>query len=159
MTNKSNEQANTPAGAQFAIQRLYVTDMSFEAPGLAKLANSEWKPQMNLDLQTKSKEVGNDSHEVILRVTVTVKNEDETAFLAEVQQAGVFTIKDFVEDQIKHTLGSFCPNILYPYAREAITDMVGRGGFPQLVLAPVNFDALYAQQKSQEENQTSEVTE
>ena len=127
MTDKSNEQANTPAGAQFAIQRLYVTDLSFEAPGLAKLANTEWKPEMNLDLHTQSKAVGNDGHEVTLTVTVTVKNESETAFLAEVKQAGVFTIKDFAEDQMKHTLGAFCPNILYPYAREAITDMVGRG--------------------------------
>lgn len=131
---------------QFMIQRLYIKDLSFEAPRVPEVFQEEWKPEMALDLNTENKTLEDNVYEVSLTVTVTVKNENNTAFLAEVKQAGIFTIEGAPEDQLSHLLGSFCPSILFPYAREAISDMVVKGSFPQLVLAPVNFDALYMQQ-------------
>ena len=144
------EQADT-SKQEFAIQRIYTTDVSFESPTSPALLGQEWKPEMNLDLHTKSNVVEGeeDLHEVILSVTVTVKSGDKTAFLVEIKQAGIFQVKGFSDSQLQHTLGSFCPSVLYPYAREAVTDLVTRGGFPQLILAPVNFDALYAQHQKQ----------
>lgn len=135
----------TETQPEFAIQRLYVKDLSFEAPNVPRVFLQEWKPELNMDLTTKVNDLGDDNHEVILSVTVTVKMQDKVVFLIEVQQGGIFTIKNFDATQLRPMLGSFCPNILYPYAREVITDVVVRGGFPQLYLAPVNFDALFAQ--------------
>jgi len=123
--------------------------MSFESPSTIEVLKGEWKPELSLDLQTNSRHVENDLHEVQLKVTVTVKSSKKVAFLAEVKQAGLFTVNGFAQSQLEHILGSFCPNILFPYAREAITDFVNRGGFPQLILAPVNFDALFNQHKQQ----------
>lgn len=130
---------------QFAIQRVFVKDLSFEAPSAPAIFKKEWKPQLHLDLNTDSNNMEDNSYEVILTLTVTVKSDDESAFIVEVKQAGIFNIEGFPEEQLQHTLGSFCPSVLYPYAREVVTDVVTRGGFPQLVLAPVNFEALYAQ--------------
>ena len=113
----------------------------------------EWKPEVKLDLDTKSRKLADDTYEVVLSLTVTTTVGEETAFLCEVQQAGIFGIGNVPDQQLAHMLGSFCPNILFPYAREAITSMVTRGTFPQLNLAPVNFDALFAsyvQQRQQE---------
>jgi len=146
------EQASTDNknDAQFLIQRVYMKDMSFEAPNTPAIFQKKWEPELSLDLNTSHTKLENDVYEVILHVTATVKNDNEVAFLAEVKQSGIFTIKGAPEDQLDHLLGSFCPSILYPYAREAITSEVVRGSFPQLVLAPVNFDALYTQQKQTE---------
>lgn len=137
--------------AQFLIQRVYMKDMSFEAPGTPGVFQQKWEPDLSLDLQTENNKLEDDIYEVVLHVTATVKNQDEVAFLAEIKQAGIFTIKGAPGEQLDHLLGSFCPSILYPYAREAITSEVIRGSFPQLVLAPINFDALYMQQKEQNE--------
>jgi len=139
---------------EFMIQRLFVKDLSLESPNSPHIFLDEWAPELNLDLHTKANSLGDDAHEVILTVTVSVKIKDKTAFLIEVKQAGIFTIKHFPEEQLHPMLGSFCPNILYPYAREAVTDAVIRAGFPQLYLMPVNFDALYEQQKQQQEKQS-----
>ena len=109
---------------------------------------------MNLDLDTQSRELGESTYEVVLRLTVTVKNSEDTAFLCEVQQAGIFTAEQMEEGQLAHCLGAFCPNILFPYARETISSLVVKGTFPQLNLAPVNFDALfmnYLQQQAEEQ--------
>lgn len=130
---------------QFFIQRFYVKDLSFEAPNTPEAFTKEWKPELNLDINTQSFALQDDNHEVVLFLTVTVKNKGKLAFLVEVKQAGIFTIKGFNDEELKHTLGSFCPSTLYPYAREVVTDVVTRGGFPQLILAPVNFEALYQQ--------------
>lgn len=131
---------------QFAIQRLYVKDLSLECPNSPDIFLDEWEPELHMDLVTDAKnKLDEGVHEVILTVTVTVKVKDKTAFLVEVQQAGIFTVINFPEDQIKPMLGSFCPNILYPYAREVVSDAIMRAGFPQLYLHPVNFDALYEQ--------------
>ena len=150
---KTNEKGQP----EFGIQRLYIKDLSFESPKSPKIFLEEWAPEMDMDLGTKTNSLGEDTHEVILTVSVTVKMKDSVVFIVEIKQAGIFTLKDFPEDQIRPMLGSFCPNILYPYAREAVTDVVVRGGFPQLYLAPVNFDALY-QQHEAEAKQATETT-
>ncbi|EKE81472.1 protein-export chaperone SecB [Idiomarina xiamenensis] len=153
------QQANGAAAEQqqqmaFAIQRIYVKDVSFEAPDAPKTFRKEWKPHLNLDLQVKNEKIEDNLYEVVLTVTATNKIGDDVAFLCEVHQAGIFTIGDHLdEEQRSHLLGAFCPNILFPYARETLSSMVSRATFPQLNLAPVNFDALYAQQLQQQQQQ------
>ena len=139
---KESAQTHAP---QFEIQRIYIKDISFEAPNTPHTFVEEWKPEVTLNLETKSNRVQDNLHEVVLSITATVTSGKKTAFLIEVHQAGVFMINGFPSEQMHQMLGSFCPNILFPYAREVVSDMVVRGGFPQLILAPVNFDALYAQ--------------
>ena len=135
---------------QFAIQRLYIKDLSVECPNSPEIFLEEWQPEMNLDLAVDGKkELGEGVREVVLTVTVTVKVKTKIAFLVEVKQAGIFTLIGFPQDQMEHLVGSFCPNILYPYAREVVTDAVVKAGFPQLYLAPVNFDALLEQQQKE----------
>ncbi|HSW71237.1 MAG TPA: protein-export chaperone SecB, partial [Gammaproteobacteria bacterium] len=125
--------------------RVYIKDSSFEAPNTPHTFSEEWKPEVQLNLETKSNRLQDNQHEVVLSITANVTCSSKAAFLVEVHQAGIFMISGLQPDQLHHTLGSFCPNILFPYAREAISDLVIRGGFPQLLLAPVNFDALYNQ--------------
>ncbi|MGO1296041.1 MAG: protein-export chaperone SecB [Vibrio sp.] len=142
------------AQQNFTIQRIYLKDVSFEAPNSPEVFQHDWNPDVNLDLDTQSRELGESTYEVILRLTVTVKNAEDTAFLCEVQQAGIFTAEQMEEGQLAHCLGAFCPNILFPYARETISSLVVKGTFPQLNLAPVNFDALfmnYLQQQAAEQ--------
>lgn len=127
----------------FQIQRIYTKDISFETPSAPNIFQQEWQPEVKLDLDTSSSELAEHVYEVILRVTVTASVAEETAFLCEVQQAGIFSIDGIEESQMAHCLGAYCPNILFPYARECITNLVSRGTFPQLNLAPVNFDALF----------------
>ncbi|MGI9276015.1 MAG: protein-export chaperone SecB [Endozoicomonas sp.] len=142
---------------QFALQRIYVKDLSFESPKAPEMFQAQWQPEVKLDLNTSNRPLENDMHEVVLSLTITVQNgsEDnkETAFLAEVQQAGVFLVKGLGDEELHRTLGAFCPNILFPYAREAIDNLVLRGSFPPLMLAPVNFDALYMQARQQAEQE------
>ncbi|WP_342243417.1 protein-export chaperone SecB [Pseudomonas sp. OTU5201] len=139
----SNAENQNP---QFSLQRIYVRDLSFEAPKSPEIFRQEWAPNVSLDLNTRQKQLDGDFHEVVLTLSVTVKNGDETAFIAEVQQAGIFLIKGLDAASMSHTLGAFCPNILFPYARETLDSLVVRGSFPALMLSPVNFDALYAQE-------------
>lgn len=136
---------NKDAAPQFEIQRIYIKDISFESPNTPHTFTEEWKPEVSLNLETKSSKISDNLHEVVISVTATVTSDKKTAFLIEVDQAGVFMVNGFNNEQLHQMLGSFCPNILFPYAREVISDTVVRGGFPQLILAPVNFDALYAQ--------------
>jgi preprotein translocase subunit SecB len=144
------EQINQTHQPQFEIQRIFVKDLSFEAPNTPHTFVEEWKPEVSLNLETKSNRIQDHLHEVILSITATVSTSKKTAFLIEVHQAGVFMINGFANDQLHQMLGSFCPNILFPYAREVVSDTVVRGGFPQLILAPVNFDALYSQHMEQQ---------
>jgi preprotein translocase subunit SecB len=141
--------ANDTPKPQFEIQRIFVKGISFESPNTPHTFIEEWKPEVNLNLETKSNRIQDNLHEVILSITATVLSNKKTAFLIEVQQAGVFVIDGMPADQLHQMLGSFCPNILFPYAREVISDTVVRGGFPQLILSPVNFDALYIQHVEQ----------
>ncbi|NVK23951.1 MAG: protein-export chaperone SecB [Gammaproteobacteria bacterium] len=138
----ASDQQTTP---QFSIQRIYVKDMSFETPNSPAIFTKEWKPDVKLDLDNKSTKIEDGVYEVTLALTVTATVEGQTAFLCEVQQAGIFAIGNMPENQIAHMLGAFCPNTLFPYAREAVSNLVNRGTFPALNLAPVNFDALFAQ--------------
>lgn len=137
----------------FQIQRIYTKDISFEAPNAPQVFQKEWQPEVKLDLDTSSNTLAENVYEVILRVTVTATMEEETAFLCEVQQAGIFTVEGIEGTQLAHCLGAYCPNVLFPYARECITNLVGRGTFPQLNLAPVNFDALFMNYLQQQQQQ------
>lgn len=143
----ADEQNNVAAEQQlqFAIQRIYVKDISFEAPNSPAIFRKEWTPEVKLDLDTRSEKLDDASFEVVLSLTVTTTIGTETAFLCEVQQAGIFTLPELPDAQMAHMIAAFCPNILFPYAREAISNLVNRGTFPQLNLSPVNFDALFAQ--------------
>ena len=162
MTDQPNNGAisNEEEAPQFSLQRIYVRDLSFEAPKSPAIFRQEWTPSVSLDLNTRQKQLENDFYEVVLTLSVEVKNGDEIAFIAEVQQAGIFLIKGLDQASMSHTLGAFCPNILFPYARETIDSLVVRGSFPALMLAPVNFDALYAQelQRMQEAGETPTPT-
>lgn len=149
----------TAEEAQFMIQRVYVKDSSFETPNTPAVFQQQWEPELSLDLNTQNVLLEKDVYEVVLTVTATVKNQDAVAFLAEVKQAGIFTIQGAPAEQLDHLLGSFCPNILFPYARETITSQVIRGSFPQLVLAPINFDALYMQQLEEKRKTKNSETE
>lgn len=141
--NVSDEKSGE---AQFMIQRIYVKNLSFETTNTPAVFQQKWEPELALDLNTQHVKLEEGVFEVALTVTATVKNNQTTAFLVEVQQAGIFSIIGPSDEQLDHLLGSFCPSLLFPYAREAITSEVIRGSFPQLVLAPINFDALYVQQ-------------
>lgn len=147
--SEENQANQAPAGdqaaPQFSIQRIYVKDLSFESPNAPAIFTKEWKPDIKLDLDNRSVKIEEGVYEVTLSVTVTATVEDQTAFLCEVQQAGVFVIGNMPEAQTAHMLGAFCPNTLFPYARETVSNLVNRGTFPALNLAPVNFDALFAQ--------------
>ncbi|MCK5697768.1 MAG: protein-export chaperone SecB [Gammaproteobacteria bacterium] len=146
----ADEQVNNEEKQQqFIIQKLYCKDISFETPNSPAMFTEKWEPQLKLDLNTGVKPLSEDVFEVVLTVTATVKVGEKTAFLVEVQQAGIFNISGFEKPQLDAMLGSYSPNILYPYAREVITDLVSKGGFPQLVIQPVNFEAIYSQQLQQ----------
>ena len=148
----SNETPEDKAAAeaeaqQFKIQRIYLKDVSYESPQSPKVfvGTTDWQPSVSLHLNTESVTLENDLFESVLTVTATVKLGETTAYLTEVKQAGLFLIKGFSQERLGPMLGSFCPNLLFPFAREAIASLVQKGGFPQLLLDPVNFDALYAQ--------------
>jgi preprotein translocase subunit SecB len=142
-----SEQANQQ---QFSIQKIYLKDVSFESPNSPAVFTGEWKPEVNVQLNTEIKGLDNNMHEVTLSVTVTAKQQDKTAFLVEVKQAGLFQLAGFEQEQLGGMLGAYCPETLFPYAREAISDLVTKGGFPQLLLSPVNFNALYMQHQQQQ---------
>lgn len=139
--------ANEATGEkQLLMQKIYVKDLSFESPATPdSFATTEQNPETQLNLKSAARSVGEDLQEVVLTITVETKVEDRVLFLVELQQAGLFLIKGYSNEERKMLVGSFCPATLYPYAREAISDAVTRGGFPQLLLQPINFDALYAQ--------------
>ncbi len=136
-----------PAGSQFAIQRIYLKDASFESPRSPAAFQSKWSPRINFDIKTRSEKLQNDAFEVILILTVEAQLEEKAVFLVEVHQAGIFIMKDFDAAQIELLIATVCPNILFPYARESIDNFVVKGSFPALMLSPINFDMLYAQQK------------
>ena len=147
------QKENTPPAAKadepsqaFKIQRVYLKDVSYESPQAPKLfvGGITWQPNVSLHLNTESTKLENDMYEVVLTVTATVKLDNEVAYLTEVKQAGLFLVKGFEPARLGPMLGSFCPNLLFPFAREEIASLVQKGGFPQLLLEPVNFDALYA---------------
>jgi preprotein translocase subunit SecB len=144
MSEENQAQQENPRN--FGIQRIYTKDISFETPNSPGIFTEQLQPQSDLDLNSQVNALGDDHYEIVLTVTVTTKSNDKVAFLVEVQQAGIFLIKGFEKNELGPMIGAYCPNILFPYAREVVSDLVNKGSFPQLVLAPVNFDLLYAQQ-------------
>lgn len=144
----TGSDAATSKGPVFAMHNIYIRDLSFEAPRAPQVFNEPWKPKVDFDLQMGSQILSEKDHifDVVLHVTVTVKlPEDQTAYLIEVQQAGIFTVAGFEEDLQKQILATSCPTALFPYVRETIGNAVQRAGFPPLILPPINFDAMYAQ--------------
>lgn len=144
-----------PAGGnmrkgQFSVQKIYVKDISLETPHSPMIFSEEWAPSVNMQLASHANPVNEDFTEVILSVTVTTSLGEKTAYLVEAHIAGIFMIKEFPPEIVEHMAATVCPNILFPFARELVCDLVTRGGFPQLLLAPVNFEALYTQHKQQE---------
>lgn len=136
---------------QFSIQKLYVKDLSFESPASPQsFSFKQWEPKIDLNLNNSNSKIEGDLFEAVLRITVTVTHQEKTAFLAEVHQAGLFGIAGFEEEEQRYLLASQCMNILFPYAREVVSDLTIRGGFPPLILSPVNFEALYQQHLQQQ---------
>lgn len=145
---------------QFAIQKIFIKDVSFESPNApAVFTEGEWKPEVNVQINTEAKALNEGLHEVTLTITVTAKQLEKTAFLVEVKQCGIFQMSGFEQEQIGGMLGAYCPETLFPYAREAISDLVTKGGFPQMLLSPVNFNALYMQHQQQQQTQQATPTE
>ncbi|GAB3674368.1 protein-export chaperone SecB [Salinisphaera aquimarina] len=148
---------NGQAQRQVALQKIYVRDASIEVPDGPRVFTEDYKPEVNVDLNTRIESLSAETHQVIVTVTVTAKQADRTAYIVEVQQAGVFQVEGFEDDGERgHVLGAYCPSVLFPYVRESIGDMVQRAGFPHFLLQPVNFDMLYAQHQ---QNQTGAPTD
>lgn len=144
---------------QFAIQKIYLKDVSFESPNSPQaFTDGEWKPQVNVQINSGHQAIAQDTYEVVLNITVTAQQNDKTAFLVEIKQAGIFTIAGFPDENLAGMLGAYCPESLFPFAREAISEMISKGGFPQLLLAPVNFNALYTQQMQQQAESSEQDT-
>jgi len=153
-----HEAAATDQQAQntFDIQRIYLVDVSFESPQAPAIFGTQSQPKTNVDLNSSSRNVADDVHEVLLDIRTTVKVDEEVAYLIEVKQAGIFSVSGYSDQEVAQILGSKCPEIIYPFCREVICDLAVKGGFPQIHLAPINFDALYAhhvqeQAKAQEQ--------
>jgi len=149
-----NETADVPltspddTSAMLVLQNVYLKDCSYESPNGPRMDGS-WNPQINLDLQTGSTSLGPDVREVVLTVTVSAKLGEVTIFLVEVKQAGLFVMRNLAETDLKRVISTVCPGVLFPYARAAVSQLVSQGGFPQFLLPPVNFEALYAANQGQ----------
>jgi preprotein translocase subunit SecB len=146
----ANETAHGPvttppaeSGPMLVLQNVYLKDCSYEAP-LGPRLDGTWNPQINLDLQSGSSNVNAEVREVVLTVTVSAKQNDATIFLVEVKQAGTFLMRNLPEEDLKRAISTVCPGVLFPYARAVVSQLVSQGGFPQFLLPPVNFEALYA---------------
>ena len=135
---------------QFAVQKIYLKDVSFESPNSPQsFTGGDWQPEINVELNSSHQTLAENTYEVVLDITVTAKHDEKTVFLAEIKQAGIFSIAGFEQENLNGMIGAYCPEMLFPFAREAVSELVAKGGFPQLILAPVNFKALYTQQVQQ----------
>jgi len=130
---------------EFGIHSIYLKDVSFEAPNSPDIFKTQFQPEIQMNLNLETHKLDENVYEVVLSVTVEAKAKDKSAFLVELQQAGVFTLRGFNDENLGPMLGIYCPNVLFPYARESVANLVSKGGFPQLLLEPVNFEALYSQ--------------
>jgi len=146
------------AEKRLTIGKIYLKDFSFESPQAPEVfRQSDWKPTTDLNLRSSHTAVSEELHEIVLTITIEAKAEDKTLFLVELQQAGLFEISGYEGEELSAIIGSFCPNILFPYAREAIGSLIQKGGFPEFVLQPINFDALYLQSKQQQAAQAAQA--
>lgn len=152
--------ADKPTGPQFSVQKIYVKDVSFESPKAPQVFNEQKQPQLSMNLNQRVQPVGEDAYEVLLGITLTCKLDDEnTVYVAEVQQAGVFGLSGFEPQVLDAMLGTHCPNVLYPYARQLLSDLILAGGFPPFLLQPINFEALYAEGLRQRQAQQQAAAE
>ena len=136
---------SAPVGAQFTVEKIYVKDVSFEAPNAPQVFNEQGQPQLNMNLNQKVARLEGDIFEVVLGVTLTCTLNDKTVYLAEVAQAGIFGLSGFDDRTLDMMLGTYCPNVLFPYVRQSISDLITNGGFPPFYMQPINFEALYAE--------------
>ena len=146
-----NEQVDdTEGGVKQVIQpqKIYIKDLSFETPNSPQIFTAEWRTKTDVDVQSTTQTIGEDVYEIVMNVTVTVKLEDKTAFLVEVQQAGIFYISGFDDERLDRLQRVYCLKTLYPFACATVSELVTRGGFPQLLLEPINFDVLYEHHKN-----------
>jgi preprotein translocase subunit SecB len=134
---------------ELVLQNIYVKDASFEAPTGPNIQVTEWNPQFNLNMNTTASAMAETVHEVVLTITLEAKIADKVAYLVEVKQGGLFLIRGYTEDDTRRVVGAFCPGVLFPYARQAVSDLILRGGFPPFLLPPVNFDGLFQQSLEQ----------
>lgn len=144
--NPSGTAAAPETTAQeLVLQNIYVKDASFEAPTGPNIQVAEWNPQFNLNMNTSASTMADTVHEVVLTITLEAKIADKVAYLVEVKQGGLFMIRGYSDDDTRRVVGAFCPGVLFPYARQAVSDLILRGGFPPFLLPPVNFDGLFQQ--------------
>ena len=147
MTEQDNAQAaaadSSATQPKIQLQKVYIKDSSYESPNSPQVFTQEWNPKVSLNLNSTSNKIADNTHEIVLSVAVEAKMGDNLAFLIELEQAGIFSIEDCEPEEFKKLVGNRCPSMLYPYAREAISDLVGKGGFPQLLLQPYDFDELF----------------
>jgi preprotein translocase subunit SecB len=154
-----SEAEDTQTGeGQVRLERLYLKDSSFESPNSPAIFSQEWKPEIELAVNTRSEMIQENVYEVVVTVTVTAKLDGKTAFIVEVQQAGLFTMEGLPEPVIRRAAGTFCPNTLFPYVRESVDSLVIRGGFPAMHLVPINFDAAYDEALRQAQQQDEQTT-
>lgn len=134
----------------FQVQRIYIKDLSFEAPSSPAVFLEQWAPKMNLQLNNNARRLGEgNDYEVEVGVTLTAEQEGKTVYLVEVKQAGVFTITGMGDEELEHLLGAYCPTVLFPYLREIVASTISHGSFPAFHLQPINFEALFQQAKAQ----------
>jgi preprotein translocase subunit SecB len=144
MAKKKTEKKQDAEQPQFSIQRVYLKDLSFETPQGPSAFKKKWQPKVSQDLNTKTDQVEEGLYEVALRVTITVADGEDTIYIVEAEQAGLFNVSGFAEEQLPQILNTTCPGILFPYLRETLDNVVTKGSFPALLLPPINFDALFA---------------
>lgn len=149
--SEAKQSKDTGDQAQFRVERIYVKDVSFEAPHSPQLFLEKWQPAVHLDLHTQHQMLQDDAHEVVLALSVTVKKDDQVALMVEVKQAGIFTLAGFSKAQLGPIVGVHCPSILYPYAQQVCAQLVQQGGYPPLYLSPINFEAMYQEQLKQQQ--------
>jgi preprotein translocase subunit SecB len=155
-TTAPEAAADAPVEPKFAVQRIYLKDLSFETPQGAAAFQKQWQPKVNQDLNTKSTKIEDGVFEVALRITITVSDGEETIYLIEAEQAGLFTISGFPDQQLTQVINTTCPAMLFPYAREAIDNTLTKGSFPPLMIPPINFDALFASAVQQAQAKAAE---
>jgi len=156
MTDEATAVPAAGTNREVILNQIYLKDCSYEAPNGPRIATQEWNPQINVNMNTASSEIGNGMREVILTVTVEAKIGEATAFLVEVKQAGIFTIRNLALEDLRRTVSSLCPEVLFPYVRAEVGNLIQKGGFPPFLLPPVSFDSLYTQSmKAQQEQQAS----
>jgi preprotein translocase subunit SecB len=154
MTDETSAAPVAGSIREIVLNQIYLKDCSYEAPNGPRIPSPDWNPKINVNMNTAANELGNDLREVVLTVTVEAKVGDVTAFLVEVKQAGVFTLRNLAQDELRRTVSSLCPEILFPYVRAEVGNLIQKGGFPPFLLPPVSFDSLYAQSiKAQQEQQ------